>query len=470
MMCFDVEKIKQNINKSIIVYILGCCCFVCVALWSLWFGYYVIRYQDEHEWPLQLAVISIAGGVLLWEMLRAFRFKNMLPTAYKVTTAQEFPVLFDAIAEVTENLKLSPIHKVYICPDATAAVFIQPYLRNLFFEPKRELVIGLGFLTQMDDEEIRAILYHEFGHYVQQEMKSSISVYVIGQFSRSFVAVKEAEKQGVWRMQIRLQLLLFTYFSMWTCNCINKAYARLAKQMEYDADDVAVNYVGVAVLQKALLHAACVRYNYEVVRWGLQQLQAQNIQVDEPYIALSLVGNYSRPMRRLLSEEVVRRVERLGMLNDSSCIGTKSIQQQAFRMFKRKAGVAQLCPARQFAEWLREGFDIYTRQRLLETSVLLEIHLDRKKHKMPYVDGFYKLLLDGKEIGAGNFIKGYTLKRKTSPGKHTLTTYAPSGLISTPLEFEVEKDGTYRIEMDYKLYVKNGYYNVYGEKCVRLDR
>lgn len=92
------------------------------------------------------------------------------------------------------------------------------------------------------------------------------------------------------------------------------------------------------------------------------------------------------------------------------------------------------------------------------------------KHKMPYVDGFYKLLLDGKEIGAGNFIKGYTLKRKTSPGKHTLTTYAPSGLISTPLEFEVEKDGTYRIEMDYKLYVKNGYYNVYGEKCVRLDR
>ena len=323
-------------------------------------------------------------------------------------------------------------------------------------------MVGLGFLTQMDDDEIRAMLYHEFGHYIQEEMKNSISVYTIGQFSKSFVSIKELKKQGTWETQMKLQLLLFTYFAIWICNRINKAYSRLAKQMEYDADDVAVKYVGASTLQRALLHAACIRYNYDVVQWGMQQLKTQNIQVDNQYLALSFVGNYSRPARCLLSEEVVKRVERLGKLEPGNTIASKNVQQSALSLNEDSGEAQQLCPALQFAQWLRRGFAIYTQQKLLETSVELEIHLDKKKHKLPYFDGSYKLLLDDKEIGTGNFIKGYTLKRKTSPGKHKLTAYAPSGIISTHFEFEVEQDKSYHIEMDYKLHAKDGIYDVYA--------
>ncbi len=461
-----VEELKQNINKSVMIYIIGCCCFVLVALASLWFGYYVIRYHNDHELPLQLTIISLAGGLLLWEMIKSFRFKTSLPKTFKSITKQEYPALFAIINKVTTTLNLSPIRQVYICPDATAAVFIQSQLRNILFEPKRDLVIGLGFLTQMDDDEIRAMLYHEFGHYVQEEMKSSISVYTVGQFSRSFVSIKKPKKQGTWETQMKLQLLLFTYFAIWICNRINKAYSRLAKQMEYDADDVAVKYVGASTLQRALLHAACIRYNYEVVQWGVQQLQSQNIQVDNPYLALSFVGNYSRPTRRLLSEEVVKRVERLGELEIDNRVATNIVQQSALLLTENKEPSQQLCPAIQFAQWLHQGFAIYTQQRLLETSVELEIHLDKKKHKLPYFDGSYKLLLDCKEIGMGNFIKGYTLRRKTSPGRHILTAYAPSGIISTPFEFEVEQDKSYHIEMDYKLHAKDGIYDVFGEKII----
>lgn len=459
-----VEELKQSINKSVMIYIIGCCCFVMVALASLWFGYYVIRYHNDHELPVQLTIISLAGGLLLWEMVKSFRFKTSLPKTFRPITEQEYPALFAIINEVTTSLNLSPIRKVYICPDATAAVFIQPQLRNILYEPKRNLVVGLGFLTQMDDDEIRAMLYHEFGHYAQVEMKNSISVYTIGQFSRSFVSIKELKKQGTWETQMKLQLLLFTYFAIWICNRINKAYSRLAKQMEYDADDVAVKYVGASTLQRALLHAACIRYNYDVVQWGMQQLKTQNIQVDNQYLALSFVGNYSRPARRLLSEEVVKRVERLGKLEPSNMIASKNVQQSALSLNEYRGEVQQLCPALQFAQWLKQGFVIYTQQKLLETSVELEIHLDKKKHKLPYFDGSYKILLDDKEIGMGNFIKGYTLKRKTSPGKHKLTAYAPSGIISTPFEFEVEQDKSYHIEMDYKLYAKDGIYDVFGEK------
>lgn len=467
---FEINKknIIKHIKKSVMIYIIGCCGFVMVALASLWFGYYVIRYHNDHELPVQLTIISLAGGLLLWEMVKSFRFKTSLPKTFRPITEQEYPALFAIINEVTTSLNLSPIRKVYICPDATAAVFIQPQLRNILFEPKRNLVVGLGFLTQMDDDEIRAMLYHEFGHYVQEEMKNSISVYTIGQFSKSFVSIKELKKQGTWETQMKLQLLLFTYFSIWICNRINKAYSRLAKQMEYDADDVAAKYVGASTLQRALLHAACIRYNYDVVQWGIQQLQSQNIGVDNQYLALSFVGNYSRPARRLLSEEVVKRVERLGKLETDNRVVSNTVQQSALSLNKDSGKSQQLCPAFQFAQWLRQGFAIYTQQKLLETSVELEIHLDKKKHKLPYFDGSYKLLLDDKEIGIGNFIKGYTLKRKTSPGKHKLTAYAPSGIISTPFEFEVEQDKSYHIEMDYKLYAKDRIYNVFTNNIKKL--
>ncbi len=361
---------------------------------------------------------------------------------------------------------------MYVCPEATAAVFIQPQLHNLLFKPKRNLVIGLGFLTQMNDNEIKAMLYHEFGHYVQEEMKSSARVYTIGQFSKSFVAINSMKKLNTWHQQMLAFRLLFTYYTIWVCHGINKSYTRLAKQMEYDADDVAVKHMGAATLQRALLHAACIRFNYGAMKWGLKRLRAQGVHVDNVYLALQLIGSYSRPSRKLLSHEVMKRIERLGQLSivERSRESANSVRQSALKMLSTSTTQQNaLCSARQFAEWLRPGISIYAHQKQLATSVAIEIHLDRRKHKLPWIDGFYKILLDSNEIGAGNFIKGYTLKRRTSPGKHTLSIYAPTGIISVPFEFEVEANNCYHIEMDYKVIKKTGYYEVFATSITRKE-
>lgn len=207
-----------------------------------------------------------------------------------------------------------------------------------------------------------------------------------------------------------------------------------------------------------------IRYNYEVLQWGIRQLQRQKIQVDNVYMALRYVGTYSRPSRRLLSDEILKRVERKGKLKYgiTNLHHTCKIRDYAMKIVSSQSNLEKVCPAVQFAQWLREGFIIYTKQRELDTSVLLEIHLDKRKHRLPLFDATYKILLDGKETGYGNFIKGYTLKRKISPGKHIITVYAPSGIISTPFEFEVKADKLYRIEMDYKVYLKNGIYDVFA--------
>lgn len=467
-MKFTSEELKRQIERAVRVYILGCCLFVLVALASIWFGYFFIRYYNVYDLPTGLIVIPIAGIILLWEMIKSFNFKTSLPDTFKCITANDYPKLFEIISEITNNLGLPPVRRVYTSPDTMTAVFIHPKLRNILFQPQKNLVVGLGFLTQMDDDEIRAVLYHEFAHFAQPEMKSSISVYAVGQFSRSFVSIKDPIKtDDTWKLQTKLQVLFFTYFTILYCNKINSLYAKLSRQMEYDADNVAVEYVGSDTLQRALLHAACIRYNYEAVQWGLQQLHRQNIGVDDEYLALSFVGNYSRPERRLLSREVVKRVERLGNLKKSYVQALNTVRTEAVSAYKQEP-CGNSCSALQFAQWLKGGLSIYMQQRLLESSVRLEIHLEPKRHKLPLVDGSYKILLDEKPIGNGNFIKGYTLKRRTSPGRHSISVWALSGIISTVFEFDVFQDKTYRIEMDYLLHKKDGIYDVFAEKIEEL--
>lgn len=173
------DELTEEIRKSVKAYLIVTCCFALTAIASIYFGYYVIRYNEFHELPLPMALVALGGGFLLWEMAKSVNMHVKLPVSFKAISSKDYPELFEVISEVTTRLNLSPVKEVYICPDASAAVFIQPLLRNLIFRPRINLVIGLGFLTQMNDDEIRAILYHEFGHYVQPEMKSSLSVYNI---------------------------------------------------------------------------------------------------------------------------------------------------------------------------------------------------------------------------------------------------------------------------------------------------
>lgn len=469
-MSSDITALKRSLTRLLAVYAVGSFLFFIFAVASVCFGYYLLAYRREHDLPLSLVLISLAGVLLLWEMGKAFRVKAPLPENFRKISRCDYPALFDIIDEVTAKLELSPVHEVYICPDANASVFVQATLRNLLLPAKRNLAVGLGFLTQMDDDELRAVLYHEFGHYAQKEMQKSVSVYSAGRFARSFKTTENMRESGTFEMQTKTQLLIYTWFALAMCNRIDRAYSRLARQMEYDADDVAAKYAGKALLQRTLLHAACIGFNYEAVHWGMQCLQSEGICIREPYRALRLVGRYSRPPSKLLSAEVIRRVERLGKLSECRAVASPAgVRNSVPAFLLPETPSSRAYSAEEFAVWFRDIIDIYAKSCSEAVSVRLEIHLYEKKYKIPYIDSFYEVLLNGRKVGTGNFIKGYTLKRRTYPGKHTITVYAPNGIISTPFEFTVESRRAYRIEMDYKmLKEKNGLYDVFGASICEI--
>ena len=215
----------------------------------------------------------------------------------------------------------------------------------------------------------------------------------------------------------------------------------LSRNMEYEADNVAVENMGAATLQKALVHVAWLKYNYEVLLWGNARLKTQGVCVDDVYAALTWVCRSRQYEKRVFGREIRMRLERLGSLEQTAAGKNTSMSvKSSFPMSlrpSRPAG-AKVCPYGQFVSWMKQGFKVYAHMQSLKRAVKLEVHLAPHLHKLPYVEGKYHILLDGKSIGDGNFRKGYTLKRHTSPGHHVLSVTAISGIISVPLEFDVK--------------------------------
>ena len=81
----------------------------------------------------------------------------------------------------------------------------------------------------------------------------------------------------------------------------------------------------------------------------------------------------------------------------------------------------------------------------------MRIRLANRKHFMPWIDYTYSLLLNGKDIGNGNFIKGFSIDKNIIPDVYTLETSSYiSTLDSKPFTFEAVAGFEYNIDLDYK--------------------
>ena len=466
-----IAALKKGIRRDITGFIIGCILFLLAAMATIIIGLVTVFDRDA-DLPYSFLMLSAGGLILLWEMAKALRVKAAVPKGYVLINEEDIPPLFSMMKKVAGDLGMEPPARVYLCPDASAAVFAVPDMMSLIKTPRdRNLVMGLGFLTQMDDDEVRAVLYHEFGHYVQNATADSSSVYAVGQFSRSFIAGNTDDVTNFWQMQTRNQQILFSYYTMWICRKIRRKYSELSRQMEYDADDVAACHAGRGTLQRTLVHAACISYNFRMMQWAMKRLENRSLSPKDFYSALTGICRFSIPERRLVGPDIIRRVERLGPLapekEETRKWSVRNHIRQSDLIPRVLAGQERTEPetlsASQFTLWMKDGARIYRQLLLRRRSVTLVIHLDRKKHFLPFAEGIYEIMIDGKTAGTGNFIKGYDIRRKISPGNHVLSVRVPGnlGIACDPYRFDVEESGHYWMEMDYRYEFRGTRYRVF---------
>lgn len=233
--------------------------------WFAWTAYRMFSgISQGGDFNLAGAAAGAVAAFLFIFMVKAlFAVKHSNVSTDMEITRQQQPQLFEFLYRLADDAGAPRPHKVYLSPQVNAAVFYDLSLLNLFFPSKKNLLIGLGLVNVLNLGELKAVLAHEFGHFAQKSMAVGRWVYIAQQIASQIVAKRDwldSLLQGVSKIDLRvawigwtlrlivwsIRSLLDTVFSL-----VVLSERALSRQMEFQADLVAVSLTG----SNALVHA-----------------------------------------------------------------------------------------------------------------------------------------------------------------------------------------------------------------------
>lgn len=259
---------------SLIVFVL-----VYFAL-SAWFVFTAWRTLAElgssSEGSFMNLLVGCSSAFLALFMLKALFFvkRGGAPDAVEITEAEQ-PRLIAFLHRLADEAGAPRPRKVFVSARVNAAVFYDLSILNLLFPSKKNLEIGLALVNVLSVSEMKAVLAHEFGHFAQRSMAIGSWVYIAQQVASHVIAKRDAlDKllQFIASIDLRvawvgwlLQLIVWSIRSLMDTllRLVVLAQRALSRQMEFQADLVAVSLTGSDELVHALhkLQAADEAWN-----------------------------------------------------------------------------------------------------------------------------------------------------------------------------------------------------------------
>ena len=192
---------------------------------------------------------------------------------------KDCPELFVMIRDVAKGVGTKMPKHVYLTTDVNACVFYNTTFWSIFFPVRKNLEIGLGLFEGLSEDELKSIIAHEFGHFSQNSMKVGSTVYVANSVIYGLINTKDSWDRMIenWRdssNQIWATFGLLTdNMTTWVKSLtydmykfVQRPYMALSRQMEFDADTISCNYVGVENFVSAM-------YKVEKISGSAQQYQ-----------------------------------------------------------------------------------------------------------------------------------------------------------------------------------------------------
>jgi Zn-dependent protease with chaperone function len=217
---------------------------------------------DSDLFHIVTAGISLLLTVFMIKSIFTVR-KSDSPEGVEVT-AQDEPKLFEFLHRLADEISAPKPYRVFITPDVDAAVFYDLSLINLIFPSKKNLIIGLGLVNVLNLGELKAVLAHEFGHFSQGSMAVGRWVYIAQQIISHMVATRDwldTIVHFISRFDLRvawigwiLSLVIWSIRSLMDTlfRLVIIAERALSREMEFNADLVAVSVTGSDALVNAL--------------------------------------------------------------------------------------------------------------------------------------------------------------------------------------------------------------------------
>ena len=242
--------------------------YACLVLFLGYLFYLAVTYPMPSI--NRLSLLAKLGAVLGSSMLFAFtlkfifKLKNHIPENRIQLQKADHPTLWNFVAKVCAETGAPKPKHIYVDPDVNAYVRYTNSWLSLFLPVKKELTIGLGLVSCVNLSEFKAIIAHEFGHFAQSSMK--IGSYIMTANTIIFDMIHNRDKWDdlldKWRSSdlrlsaaawvitpiiwiIRQILAIFYKF-------LNIMYSSLSREMEFNADKVAVSTTGSEAIVSAL--------------------------------------------------------------------------------------------------------------------------------------------------------------------------------------------------------------------------
>lgn len=217
-------------------------------------------------YPLLAKLGAIAGAAMLlfFTIKFLFKLKNPKPPNRIPLTREQQPQLWQFVEQICRETG-APLPKyIYVDPDVNAYVAYTNIWLSLFFPVRKELTIGLGLVNCLNMSQFKGVIAHEFGHFSQRSMKIGSYINSANTIIHDMIFTRDKwdELLAKWKSAdfrlsvaawlitpiiglIRQILRLFYSF-------LNIMYSSLSREMEFNADKVAVTVAGSEAIISAL--------------------------------------------------------------------------------------------------------------------------------------------------------------------------------------------------------------------------
>lgn len=243
-------------------------------------------------------------------------------------TRKEQPHLFEFIDQLTEDVQAPKPQRIFLTPEVNAAVFYNSSFWSLFLPVRKNLQIGLGLVNCLNLSEFKAVMAHEFGHFSQRSMKVGSYVYIVNRVIYNLVYEYDswdrtldewAASGSVWSIFAKLTNVLVNIIRKMlrkAYEMLNERYMSLSREMEYNADLVAVSAVGNEAAISALrrINLGDMAYQQTIGHLNLlvnESKRTENIYPFQSALLIRLANemnirlNYELP---IVTDEILKKI------------------------------------------------------------------------------------------------------------------------------------------------------------------
>lgn len=313
----DFTKATKSFKWKVFIAMFGLLAFFTIYFglmyWFLSEAFNIFSYlRSGVDEPIYyfLAGLSLSVlGIFMFKSLFTFRKRTKNP--YRQIVKEEEPELISFIYATADEVGAPRPNKVYVSDRVNASVSYDLSLINILFPSKKNLEIGMGLMNVINLSEFKAILAHEFGHFAQRSMLLGRYVYVAHQIAAQLVHKRDALDRGLailssidiriswigWILSIIVWAIRSFIAVLFSIVAISER--ALSREMEYQADKVAVSVAGSDSIVLGLHKLQAADQGYHGAIAILDKLLKEEKAIEDLY---ALQHVYIEEMRKVLDD------------------------------------------------------------------------------------------------------------------------------------------------------------------------